>query len=273
MQGHRQHRKGNSHLLLQVAAILFVSVFPGAASGAEIVPHQAQYRITLESLRFQGVAMRAEGAMAIRATRDCEKWKILKELLYVVEVSDGSRIRIHTMDRVYEGLDGERMEFAGWFKVNDGARLDVRGHATLDAGDGGGTVFFRRPEDLAERLPPGTRFPMAALRETLDALGAGRPVRARDVYSGLGLSATTDVTPAKGRLKEPPNGDPHLLEGRAWLVQSTLYADTGKTGRPLVTETAEIHLNGIVSRFWSDFEMLSISGELVSVEEFAAPVC
>lgn len=253
------------------AASLAIAAIP--ATAADIVPHEAQYRITLESLRITGTAMRAEGAMAIRATRDCEKWKVLKELLYVVEVSDGTAIRIHTMDRVYEGLDGRRMEFAGWFRVNGGSRLDVKGHATLEPGDAGGTVRFRQPATLLESLPPGTRFPMSALQETVDALATGRPVRGRQVYSGLGLSVTTDVSPSKSALKDTPRGDAHLLDDRAWLVQSTLYADAGKAGRPLVTETAEIHGNGVVSRFWSDFEMLTIRGELVSIEEFAAPDC
>lgn len=257
--------------LLLAAVLLTFGVVPTTA--AEIVPHEAQYRITLESLRIKGTALRAEGAMAIRATRDCEKWKILKELLYVVEVSDGTVIRIHTMDRVYEGLDGRRMEFAGWFKVNGGARLDVKGHATLAPGGRGGTVVFRQPENLEEQLPPGTLFPMSALQEALDALNSGRPVHTSEVYSGLGLSITTDVSPSNSSLKDAPRGNPHLLDGRAWLVQSTLYQDVGAKGRPLVTETTEIHSNGVVSRFWSDFEMLTISGELVSVEEFAVPDC
>lgn len=256
-----------------ILAAVLLTAGTAQAAASDIVPHEAQYRITLESLRIQGTAVRAEGAMAIRATRDCEKWKILKELLYVVEVSDGSVIRIHTMDRVYEGLDGRRMEFAGWFEVNGGSRLDVKGHATLESADRGGTVYFRRPESLQEPLPPGTRFPMSALQEAVDALNSGRPVRSREVYSGLGLSVTTDVSPSKSAMKDTPKGSPHLLDGRAWLVQSTLYADTGKKGRPLVTETVEIHANGVVSRFWSDFELLTISGELVSVEEFAAPDC
>lgn len=256
---------------LLTAALLTSGAAPAAAS--DIVPHEAQYRITLESLRAQGTVLRADGAMAIRATRDCEKWKILKELLYVVKVSDGTMIRIHTMDRVYEGLDGQRMEFAGWFEVNGGSRLDVKGHATLEPGNRGGTVYFRQPKNIQEQLPAGTRFPMSALQEAVEALNSGRPVHPREVYSGLGLSVTTDVSPSKSTLKDAPRGSTHLLDGRSWLVQSTLYADVEKKGRPLVTETTEIHANGVVSRFWSDFEMLAISGELVSVEEFAAPDC
>lgn len=253
-----------------LAALLGAAAAPAAA---EIVPHEAHYRISLDSLRVEGTAMRAEGAMAIRATRDCEKWKVLKELLYVVALSDGTTIRIHTMDRVYEGLDGRRMEFAGWFRFNGGSRRDVKGHATLDPGRGGGTIHFSRPQAIEEPLPPGTQFPMSALRDTVDALGSGLPVRSRDVYSGLGLSVTTDVSPSTGRPKEPPRGNPELLDARAWLIQSTVYADTGKAGRPIVTETTEMRENGVVSRFWSDFSMLAISGELVSVEEFPVPDC
>ncbi len=245
----------------------------GTQATAEIVPHEARYRIDLDQLRVQGFAVEAEGAMAIRAARDCEKWEIVKELIFVVSLSDGQALQLHTLERYYEGLDGERLEFTGWFKVNGSLRLNVKGRATLTPGRGG-AVRFVRPENEEMALPAGTRFPMMALEQTLDALRAGRSLPEGTVYSGMGLTVTTRAAPAEARpFKHEPKGDVALLRGRSWRVQGTMFPDPDRRGDPLATESTEILANGVISRFSSDFDAMTVSGELVEIKKLPLPGC
>lgn len=261
-------------LLAGVLAGVLAAVISGPTRAAELVAHEANYVISLDSLGIEGKPVSSEGAMAIRVTRDCQKWTILKELVYEVKLTTGISIRIHTMDRFYEGLDGKRMEFTGWIKTDGGSKHNVKGSATLKKDGSGGLVAFKKPEKLKLDLPPGTTFPMDSLRRLIDALAKNQPVPGQGAYSGLGMTFVTKVTRGKTPSKKSqPTGNPELLQGKSWRIEQSLYPEGKKRGKPLVTSSTQVHANGVVSRFWSDFAFLSVNGELVSLEEYPTPDC
>lgn len=254
--------------------LLLAPVAAPPAAGAEIAPHEARYEITLESLNIEGYPLSAEGAMAIRVSRDCQKWKTLQELEFSVGIEGGQPIKLHMMTRTLEGLDGARMEFAGWKNQDGGNRTNLKGMAAMNRDGFGGSASFRQPEETEWDLPPPTQLPMAAMQDLLNALAGGQSGPQSIAFEVLGISEVTGVMPGKSvNLKILETGDPALVKGRSWLVDRAIYFEGIAQNEPFLIETRQIHENGVVSKFWHDYQTMVLSGELVAITEIPIPDC
>lgn len=244
------------------------------ASGAEIVPHEARYEISLESLNIEGFPLSAEGAMAIRLSRDCQKWKKLQELQFNVGIEGGQPINLHMMTRTLEDLDGTRMEFTGWKSQDGGTRTTLKGTAAMNRDGFGGSANFRQPEESEWDLPSPTQLPMAAMQGLLNALAGGQGAPQSIAFEVVGISEVTGVMPGKAvNLKKLETGNAALVKGRSWLVDRAIYFEGIAQNEPFLIETQQIHENGVVSKFWHDYQTMVLSGELVALTEIPIPDC
>ena len=89
----KQKMTKNAAIALSVISLL-VATAALPALAIEIVPHQARYDIKLESLQAEGFPLEADGAMAVRLVRDCQKWESLQELRFNVGVEGGESLSI-----------------------------------------------------------------------------------------------------------------------------------------------------------------------------------
>ncbi len=260
-----------------VGAILATSMMTLLAvqvAAAEIVPHEARYDIKLESLQAEGFPLEADGAMAIRLTRDCQKWELMQELRFNVGVNGGAPINIQMLVRVLEGLDGRRMEFTGWQNQNGGNRMEVRGTAAMNRDGYGGVARFQYPEETDWDLPSPTKFPIAAKNELLAALSSGQANPQSIAFDVLGISEVIRTGPGKAvNFKKIETDNISLVEGRSWLIDRAVYFEAIARNQPFLIETLQIHANGIVSKFWHDYQTMVLSGELVALEEISKPDC
>lgn len=254
--------------------ILLLLAPPGAAVGAEIVPHEAKYDITLESLETEGFALEADGVMAVRRTRDCQKWESLREMRFNVSVEEGEPVSIHMLVRMLEGLDGKRMEFTGWQTTQGGNRTNLRGTAAMNRDGYGGMASFQKPEETDWDLPSPTKLPMAAMKELLDGLADGRTDPQSIMFEVLGVSEVIRIDPGKAvNFEKIETDDISLVKGRSWLIERAIYFETIERNEPFMFETLQIHANGVVSKFWHDYKTMILSGELVALEEISRPDC
>ena len=261
--------------LLLLTPVVAIAILPaGAAAGAKIVPHEAKYDLKLESLKIEGFPLEAEGAMAIRLTRDCQKWETLQEIRFNVGIEGGEPISIHILTRMLEGLDGGRMEFSGWQRQDGGNRTSLKGMAAMNRDGYGGKASFQQPEETVWDLPSPTKLPMAAMQELMDALTSGRTDPQSIAFQVHGVSEVTTVTPGRAaNLGKIEKGDAALVEGKSWTVDRAIYFEAIARNEPFMIETLQIHENGVVSKFWHDYQTMVLSGELVAISELPTPEC
>jgi len=272
MKSLRNSRMNIRTLRLAGSALLALASLP--ASGAEILLHEARYEISLESLNVEGFPLSAGGKMAVRLSRDCQKWETLQEMQFSVGMEEGQPIDIHMKTRMLEGLDGSRMEFSGWSSQDGKNRTNLRGSATMNRDGFGGSASFRQPEETDWDLPPPTQLPMASLKNFLSALSSGQNAPQSITFEVLGISEVTGIAPGKAaNLKKLETGDPALVSGRSWLVDRAFFFEQIAQNEPFLIETLQIHDNGVVSKFWHDYKTMVLSAELVALTEIPAPDC
>lgn len=260
--------------LLLLAPVAAFGVLPAGAAAGKIAPHEARYEISLESLNIEGYPLSATGAMAIRLSRDCQKWKTLQEIQFSIGIEGGQPISLHMMTRTLESLDGTRMEFAGWKSQDGGRRTNLKGTAAMNTDGFGGSANFRQPEETEWVLPSPTQLPMAAMQNFLKALSSGQSGPQSIAFEVFGISEVTGITPGRAvNLKKLETGNAALVKGRSWLVDRAIYFEGIAQNDPYLIETLQIHENGVVSKFWHDYQTMVLSGDLVALTEIPAPDC
>jgi hypothetical protein len=258
---------------LSMISLLGALIAP-LASAAEVVPHKARYELALESLSVEGFPLEASGAMAVRITRDCQKWERLQEMQFSVGVEGGEPINLHMLIRGLEGLDERRMEFTGWQRNEGGDRSSLKGAVAMNGDGYGGTARFQQPVKTDWDLPSPTKLPMAAMNELLDALGRGQTDAQSISFEVLGISEVTRIGPGQAvNYKKIKTDDISLVEGKSWLVDRAVYFEAIAMNEPFLIETLQIHANGVVSKFWHDYHTMVLSGELVALEKISIPDC
>lgn len=269
----KMSRSGSLRCGLGLLAALTAAMPIAPAAAAKIVPHEARYRLSLESLNTdEGFPLEASGAMAIRVTRDCQKWESIREMQFDVQMEGARPISIAMLIRSLEAIDGSRMEFYGW--QQDGPKKTLKGTARMNADGYGGTAHFVQPEESQWDLPLPTRLPLAARKELIDALASGESAPQSVAFEVTGISEIIRTGPGKALNVGAVNTEsPDLLSGRSWTVDRAFYFETIAANEPFLLETLQIHANGVVSRFWHDYNSVILSGELTTLEEISEPDC
>ncbi len=246
-------------------AIILLSALTGApALAVQTVPHEAYYTVRLGELKIPGEVQNSEGKMAVRISRDCQKWTVQQETYFKVWLKDGRVIDIRNKYRIHEALDGSRLEFYALTTVNGEVAINTRGIATMSKD--GGTVLFSKPEENEIALPAGTGFPIAVANLSLEALISGKTISRYLMFDGTGVYHVTDVVAGETTpLRVTPEGDTDLLKSRAWLVKSALYPYGSVDSEPAGAVTTQTLENGIATRFEVDYGMVSAHGVLSSI--------
>lgn len=256
------------------AACLTLGMAGSGAAVAKLVPHEARYDISLESIQVEGVPLEAGGVMAVRLTRDCQKWELIQEMQFSVGLEGASPIELHIQIKMLEGLDGRRMEFSGWQKNNGRDIVKLRGRAVMDREGNGGVARFTHPEATEWSLPAPTKLMVSARQDLLDALAAGETAPQSIAFEIQGLSEVTRVSPGKGiGAKALQTAGAALLKEPSWTVERAIYFEEIARNEPAMYETLQIHANGVVSKFWYDYRDMVVAGELVALEKLPEPTC
>lgn len=260
-------------IMATISAALTAFPAPPAAVAAELIPHQATYRVAVQKFKQNpGIRIEAGGVLTRRVTRDCQKWEVVEKFDVRISAETGDSFEFTSVQQFYEGLDGRRMEFSGWI-TGSGKRLAVKGNAVMNGDGSGGLARFGKPVEMEQEIPPGVRFPVAANREVLDALIAGRRPPALIAYRPLGAATLVETSPAGAAdLSAFEQGDAGPVEGRSWIVKSRVQ-DMDETPADASFETMQIHENGVISRYWLDNPTTTTVVELVELRPLRAPDC
>ena len=266
-------------LLALASLFAFVVLLDGnySAQAATLVPHTAQYRLSLAQLKIPGEAAAAGGDLAIRIERTCNRWRIISRFQFNIDFRDTDRrMHVEVAQGSEEDLSGQTLLFESHTKVNGEDVLSLKGTADLtEAGDN--RAILTKPEHAVLTLPKETLLPMFATRRTLDALERGVRFDSYLLFDGsnpTGPYRVSDVAGGKPLvLKRPPSGEANLLDAPSWRLSSSFFEYQSVDAGPQSTTVTQIHSNGIVSRVLLDIGFLIADGELVEIKSLPTPSC
>jgi len=236
------------------------------SAGADMVPHQAIYKMTLSknspASQFNGLS----GAAVSQIERTCEGWVINEQILMTMLTVNGGAIEREMTFKARESLDGSSYVFDS-LSITNGNTERFSGTARRKQG-GAAEAEFVTPRPFEMPLPDGTRFYISMTHWLLELAGSGK--RAAESYA---FDGTDDEGPQKVSAFILPDsiggaglsGDSSLLDRKAWQVRLAFF----KTGKQVTEPEYEISLrlldNGVVTHFELIFNDLVVDQILQDV--------
>lgn len=256
---------GKSHPFPNVArrsggllAILLAGLTPFAADAADLVPHQAIYKLRLAEVHstsnFNGVT----GAAVSLLERGCEGWNIDEQVVMTMQTNVGGTINSETTFKATESLDGRNYRFKH-FSNTEGTVEEHKGSARFKA-DGKPEAEYITPKPMEMPLPDGVRFYISTTAWLVDLAKTGAKTGETMTFDGSDGSGALKITAfiLPDRSNPKLNGDPKLLAGQAWKVRLAFFKTKGQASKPEFEIDLRLLENGIVTYYKQIFDDIAI---------------
>ena len=251
--------------VLLMAALAPAILGPGAAR-AELVPHQAIYKMSLASKsptsRFNGVG----GASVSLVERGCEGWVVTEQVVMTMLTVAGGAIEREMNFKARESRDG-RSYFFQSDSITNGEKRSYSGSARR-AENGDTEAEFVTPRPFEMPLPKDTLFYISTTEWLIELAKSGQRTGERFTFDG-----TDDEGPQKITAFILPDsnggkglsGDPSLLDKQAWQVRMAFFKTGGQESKPEFEIALRLLENGVITHFELIFDDLIVEQVLQDV--------
>ncbi len=242
------------------------------ASEAGFAPHKALYDIDLISTRSGSQIINIDGQMFYDWQPGCDAWNSKHRFNLFYEYADSPPIRITSDFSTFETFDGKSMSFTSQRKRDGQVFEELRGHASIEGGDGGEAVYSI-PKGLVFDLPQGSLFPMGHTLGVLSKIKSGKKLFNEAIFDGSDEEGPVAVNAFVGKVvdvkdvfKASQDFDVSLVENKAWRVRLAFFP----LNKPSETSDYEMaitfHENGVISDMIIEYDDFTISQKLVAIE-------
>jgi len=260
-----------------LAAVL-AAAFAGAglAAGAEVVPHEAFYKLHLKSTVPGSTLTDVSGAMYIDWVDSCEGWSSSQRLKLRFYDSTKPPTDIDSRFASWESRDGLSYRFSVESTQNGVPDKQLNGKATLKAPGHAGKAVFLGPEPATLDLPAGTIFPARHMIELIDRAAAGDKIVSRTVFDGTSQDGPFEINAVIGRQKKAVANDPIIPKSvnRPYRPMRLAFFKPDKDEVvPFYELSVDLMDNGIARDFLLDYGDSVIGADLERIELLEKPKC
>jgi hypothetical protein len=120
---------------LKFAAASIVGLLISSPSpGAEIVPHQAMYRLALQDMKIDGWAETSSGTMEVKVLRDCFHYGVDRHIDFKIRYTDDRETHIVIEERLREAVEAQQYWFWSRTTLNGKTVAIIAGDAVRPEG-------------------------------------------------------------------------------------------------------------------------------------------
>lgn len=119
----------------------------GPTLAAEIVPHQAMYRLTLQDMKIEGWAENSSGTMEVKVHRDCFHYGIDRHIDFKIKFTDDRETHVVIEERLREAVEAQQYWFWSRTTLNGKTVAIITGDAVRPKG---GTLIEVQDETVAD---------------------------------------------------------------------------------------------------------------------------
>jgi hypothetical protein len=129
------------------AATVAGLLISGPAVAAEIVPHQAMYRLALQDMKIDGWAETSSGTMEVKVLRDCFHYGIDRHIDFKIRYTDDRETHIVIEERLREAVEAQQYWFWSRTTLNGKTVAIIAGDAVRPEG---GTLIEVQDETVED---------------------------------------------------------------------------------------------------------------------------
>lgn len=253
-----------------------VAIAAPAAAQVDLLPHQANYRLTLASAKSGSGVLSVSGEMAVEYELSCDGWTFAQRLVLDVDGAQ-SNVRISSAVATFESRDGLSYRFAVRNTTDGQESEQIEGAASIGGPRRSGAATFEKPEAKEIPLAAGTLFPMAHTAEVIAEIGKGTKIIARKVFDGLTTDGGFLVNAVVGRPQGPlGESGPELapLKGRqSWPVQLAFFPLESNDAEPQHEIRMRLFDNGVSEDMLMNFSDFVVRARISKLTPLPKPTC
>ncbi len=242
-----------------------------ALAQAQVQPHRAEYALRL------GPAINAPriGTAVQDLSLDCAGWHLKRNILTEISLTSSWKLNLASKLDADEQRGATALRYR-MLQNQNGNERETRGRVQRAGGELRAEIVSTGPPAQFV-LPPPTLMPVAAIEHMIERLRAGAaafPALAFDaeVIGDAFLVDVSQLDPGAVRGSRPGE-QPVAVPGNSWPVYMTFTRGRDQQQRPLFTVSAQVFESGVLDRLTVDTGLVSVTGDLQSLEMRPAPVC
>lgn len=262
--------------ILYLAAVMAVLACmpPGAAAtGADLMPHVARYKLTLKHADIDSGITAVKGSMEVRLEISCDGYRVEQYLGFHLLSDDESQLEHLAYIASFEDSDGGEFWFNTKTYENRKLTEEIGGQATMES-SGGGNVRYSRPSKAVEPLPEGTLFPIRHLEAIIAAARKGQNSLRHTVFDGSTRENPFEVSTFIGAAHQGSGKKIPVLESaRYWPVRLAYFSVGAVNLTPQFQMSADLYETGVIGNMIYDYGNFAIGVEVDEVEALPKPEC
>lgn len=285
MNTEAQQHTGIARQGLRFAAVLALALVgvPAWAAPLAVAPHEALYKLALQSARAASGVVAANGAMFYKWGETCDGWTLEQRFHLRISYAEEDPTNISSTLVTFESKDGLRYRFNERRLRNGELDAEIRGEAHLDGPGKGGIAEFTKPEAVKLRLRPGVLFPTAHTLALIAAAEAHQQFISRYVFDGSEVENAGEISAFIGAPLTPPGlqapkplNDP-LLQHKSWPMRLAFFpaSDSGVSDQTEPDYELSMRLleNGVSQDMKLDYGDYVIGATLSDIKALPRPGC
>lgn len=266
-----------TNLVALAIIMLMVSVSSSATLAADLLPHQATYKMSLASASRPSGLVGVQGVMAYRTARGCDGWTVENTTYLRLSYDNEADVETKWTFASWESNNGLEFRFHTRLIENDAVVEKIRGHASLEADGSGGTAWLALPKETTIPLPAGTLFPTDHMRALIAAAESGVTTFSRVIFDGASVdnpyvvNAVLRPVPEAERDEAARNlGLPPLP---MWSIHLGFFPYRSRDSMPEFELGARHRADGVADRISQQFDDFSLKVELQDFKVLPKPDC
>lgn len=247
------------------------------AVAAELLAHQASYRMSLATASQASALVGAQGVMLYRAVRDCDGWTVENTTYMRLSYQNEADVDTKWTFASWESLDGRNFRFHARL-IEDGALVErLEGEAALNGDGSGGTAVLTHPEETTIPLPPGTLFPTDHMRALIAAAEAGEPIFVRLLFDGASLAnpylVNAIIQPVPEAEQRAAAAALNLPPLPMWMISLGFFPERSPEPTPEFELGARHRADGVADRITQRFDDFALKVDLKTLTVLPKPAC
>ena len=246
----------------------FVVADPGHAT--TLVPHQAEYGLSLKRADGGSGVTDATGAIQYRFEQTCDGY--ISENRTFLSIRDDSGNVFHTgyLYITWESLDGKDYRFR-IRNMRDGQTTDESiGYARSGPKP---EAVFTSPAQLTMPLPDYVVFPTRHLKMLVEAAEKGQKVFSVPVFDGSNENPTNTISAFINTGKLTEGTEEGLARGPFWPMRLAFFPIPAESEQPIFEMSIDYSASGFARELVQDYGDFELIGKLREVEKLPRPDC
>ncbi|MDP9196472.1 MAG: cell envelope integrity EipB family protein [Pseudomonadota bacterium] len=258
-----------------LATLLVLSCNPDTPDYSPLVPHRAEYRLSLESARNGSMVTGVSGTMTYELQNSCDGWITQQVFDIRFLQADGEEISTRNEYNGWESKDADLYRFNVRKATNGEADEALAGSASPGRRHSM-TARFTRPEARQIDMEGDILFPTQHTALLLEAAQKGEQLFTGKVFDGSDTAGETEIS----AWISPPRTDPvvettsPLVSNRKyWPVRFAFFPASSTQAVPDYEATTRVYDNGVWGNMVFDYGTFQVRATLEKLEQIRGPAC